>query len=262
MSATSISVITVCRNAEKAIQDAADSVLAALGAGDEWVLQDGASTDGTLEFLRSLQYPGVRLESQPDNGIYDAMNRAVRRASGDFILFIGADDRLCIRLDDMRGRLSRPRTLYYGDVWRITSQDRYAGAFDGRKLSRTNICQQAIFYPACVFAKHAFDCRYPHQADWVFNMACFADPSIEFEYIPEIVAEYGQGGLSSMRMDTAFQRDYRRLLRRYFTLRQCWRPAVLSLLSDFYRALPGVPAPNQKPARRYPLKSECADTYE
>ena len=249
MNAPAISVVTVCRNPGQDLPAPAASVRAALGAGDEWVVQDGASTDGTAEFLRGLADARVRSESRPDGGIYDAMNRAAARAQGDFLLFLGADDRLRIRLDEARGFLQDARTVYYGDVWRTATGDRYAGAFDGAKLARTNICQQAIFYPRAAFAGRAFDVRYPQQADWVFNMDCFADSALKFEYVPLLVADYAQGGASSLRMDEAFQRDYRRLLKKYFPFRQRWRPALASALAEFYRALPGVPAPRQTPAR-------------
>ena len=249
MSTPSISVVTVCRNSGKELPEAAASVVAALGEADEWVVQDGASTDGSAEFLRGLGDPRVRLESRPDGGIYDAMNRATSRASGDFLLFLGADDRLRIRLDEARGFLKDARAVYYGDVWRVATGDRYAGAFDGAKLARTNICQQAIFYPRAAFAGRTFDARYPQQADWVFNMECFADASLRFEHVPLLVADYAQGGASSTRMDEAFQRDYRRLLKKYFPFRQRWRPALASALSGLYRALPGVPPPRQTPAR-------------
>lgn len=249
MNAPAISVVTVCRNPGRELPEAAAAVIAALGAQDEWVVQDGASTDGTADFLRGLADARVRGESRPDAGIYDAMNRAAARAQGDFLLFLGADDRLRIRLDEVRGFLKDARTVVYGDVRRTATGDRYAGAFDGAKLARTNLCQQAVFYPRAAFAGRSFDLRYPQQADWVFNMDCFADPTLKFEYVPLLVADYAQGGASSLRMDEAFQRDYRRLLKKYFPFRQRWRPALLSALADAYRALPGVPAPRQTPAR-------------
>ena len=249
MSEVRISLVTVCRNSMKEWPLLAKSVLPLLGRGDEWVVQDGASTDGSAEYIRALADSRVKGESRPDGGIYSAMTRAVERASGDFIYFLGADDRLRLHLDEARGVLASPRTVYYGDVWRTQSRDRYAGAFDGAKLARTNICQQAIFYPKAAFDGRRFDERYAQQADWVFNMDCFADSSLKFEHLDLLVADYAQGGASSLRMDEAFQRDYRKLLRKYFSFRQRWKPSLLSALSDIYRALPGVPPPRQTPAR-------------
>ena len=244
-----ISLVTVCRNSMKEWPSLSASVLSALGTCDEWVVQDGASTDGSAGYVLGLKDSRVRGESRPDAGIYDAMNRAVERADGDFLLFLGVDDRLRIHLDEAREWLKDSCTIYYGDVWRTTTQDRYAGAFDGSKLARTNICQQSIFYPKTVFKDRRFDERYSQQADWVFNMECFADSSLQFEYIDLLVADYAQGGASSLRMDAAFQRDYRRLLKKFFSFRQRWKPSFLSALSEVYRALPGIPSPRQTSAR-------------
>lgn len=249
MSEVRISLVTVCRNSMKEWPSLVASVLPLLGRYDEWVVQDGASTDGSAEYIHALTDSRLKGESRPDGGIYSAMNRAVERASGEFILFLGADDRLRLHLDVARGFLASSRTVYYGDVWRTVSQDRYAGEFDGAKLARTNICQQAILYPKAAFARRRFDERYAQQADWVFNMDCFADPSLKFVHLDLLVADYAQGGASSLRMDEAFQRDYRKLLKKYFSFRQRWKPSFRSALSGLYRALPGVPPPCQTPAR-------------
>jgi len=227
----------------------ADNVLEALGAKDEWVVQDGASEDGTVECIEDLHDERIRTESRPDAGIYDAMNRAVVRASGDYILFLGADDRLRIRMDEVRPVLRDGQTVYYGDVWRNESRDRYAGPFDGAKLARINICQQAIFYPRAAFDRRRFNTRYSKQADWVFNMECFSDHTLKFEYIPLLIADYGQKGASSIGFDEAFQRDYPALLKKYFTFKQNWKPLLFSRLSAVYRSLPAISAARQKPAR-------------
>ena len=249
ISAPTISVVTVCLNSRAEIESLTASVLPALGEKDEWVIQDGGSSDGTVEFVNELGDRRVKLVSHSDTGIYDAMNKAAMRSSGDYLVFLGSDDKLRIKLDDVRTYLVCPQAVYYGDVWRTISRDRYAGEFNAKKLARTNICQQAIFYPKAVFEGRRFDEKYAQQADWVFNMDCFADSSLKFEHLDILVADYAQGGASSLRMDEAFQRDYRKLLRKYFSFRQRWKPSLLSALSYIYRALPGVSSPQQTPAR-------------
>lgn len=244
-----ISILTVSRNSQVELAAAATRVLPALGAHDEWVIQDGASSDATAQMVEGWGEARVQFESQPDAGIYDALNRAVERSTGDFLLVLGADDRLRIRLDEVRSYLQSAHTVYYGDVWRTISQDRYAGEFDAAKLARTNICQQAIWYPRAAFDGRRFEPKYRLQADWVFNMACFADPALEFCHLPIVVADYSQDGVSSQHMDTVFQQEYRKVLRTYFAFRHRWHPILWSYVSDFYRRLPGVPKSQQTPAR-------------
>ena len=86
------SIVTVCRNAERSIARTVDSVLAQADFGGtvEHLIIDGASTDGTLQVLAA--YPHLRVVSEPDAGVYDAMNKGVRLASGTYIAMLNADD--------------------------------------------------------------------------------------------------------------------------------------------------------------------------
>jgi glycosyltransferase involved in cell wall biosynthesis len=86
------SLITSSRNAEKFIERLAVSVLSQTYPDFEWLVQDGASTDRTLALLEKYPDRRIRIESRPDSGIYEAWNRAVARATGDWGLFLGADD--------------------------------------------------------------------------------------------------------------------------------------------------------------------------
>jgi len=90
-----ISVITVCYNAEKTIADTIRSVRAQDYADYEHVIVDGASTDGTLDVVERLRHDRLKVISEPDRGLYDAMNRGVALAEGDLIGFLNSDDFFC-----------------------------------------------------------------------------------------------------------------------------------------------------------------------
>lgn len=213
-----ISVVTVTRNSAAHLSGCLDSVAAQAGADFEHWVVDGASTDGTVNLLRERNDPRLHWISEPDSGIYDAMNKAVRLAQGQWMLFLGADDRLRPGvLREVATRLRRPDTVYYGNVWKTGRGKRDAGRFSRVRLALRNICQQGMFYPQSVFDAHAFDLRYAIQADWVLNMACWNDARFRFEYMPILVADYNdESGVSSVRRDLAIERDYVPLLRRYF----------------------------------------------
>lgn len=91
---TKISVLTVCRNAEADIRATLESVARQTYPNIEHIVIDGASTDGTLAALREYESNIACLVSEPDRGIYDAMNKALNRATGDFVCFINAGDTL------------------------------------------------------------------------------------------------------------------------------------------------------------------------
>ncbi len=88
-----ISVITATFNAEKHLMGLIDSLQTQTDKDFEWVVVDGGSTDKTLEIIRSVEGINVVLISEPDFGIYDALNKGVKKSSGDFYVAIGADDR-------------------------------------------------------------------------------------------------------------------------------------------------------------------------
>ncbi len=87
-----VSVITVCRDARAGLLRTRESVLAQTCRDFEWIIVDGASADGTRELLGQLDAPWVRWVSEPDAGIYDAMNKGLRMARGGRVWFLNAGD--------------------------------------------------------------------------------------------------------------------------------------------------------------------------
>lgn len=223
-----ITVITVVKNGAATLEQALRSVLAQTYQPLEYVVFDGVSEDGTLDLLRRYDDRIAYWCSQADDGIYDAMNRAVALARGDWLLFLGADDQLRPGFSAAAAQCREPDTLYYGDVFMPQRGRRYDGPFTAAKLARRNICQQAIFYPRAVFAHDRFDTRYPVLADWVLNMHCQHDARFRFQYLPEVIAEFNdRTGVSALRVDDAFLRDYLGLLRANFSAPvYWWRRAV------------------------------------
>ncbi len=186
----------------------------------EILVQDGASTDETRGFLESQR--DVLWQSERDGGIYDAMNRAIARSSGRFLMFLGAGDMLEPNvLGEVAACVSGEAGLHfvYGQV-RLSDGALYDGAFSPSKLRTKNICQQAIFYERTLFERLGkFDLRYPLLSDWEWNFRCFGDANIKKQFLPLTVARYEGGGRSRAR-DEAFLRDRLTLIRRHLGARQ------------------------------------------
>lgn len=89
-----LSIITVCRNAANTILPTLESVRSQTYADLEHVIVDGASTDETLHLCQEVGHKSMVIVSEPDKGIYDAMNKGIRRATGDYMLFLNAGDSL------------------------------------------------------------------------------------------------------------------------------------------------------------------------
>jgi glycosyltransferase involved in cell wall biosynthesis len=220
-----LSVITPTFNSGPKIAATVASVLSQRKGLYEFLVIDGGSTDGTMARLRA-QGPALRCLSEPDDGIYDAMNKGIRLTSGMYLYFLGAGDRLLpgvleavaaeIRKLPGQGQTSRP-TLLYGNVdWSSYSRP-YDGRFNRFKLLRRNICHQAIFYQRSVFERLGFyNTKYRSVADWEFNIRCFNDRGIRKHYMPLRIADYEGGGKSHTIPDSAFQADFPRIIRQHY----------------------------------------------
>ena len=115
---TRFSIVTVTRENLAGLKATWDSVCGQTGADFEWVVIDGASKDGSADWLAGLDRTSVRYVSAPDGGIYDAMNKGVAMAGGEYLLFLNAGDKLASPtvLRDVRERLGDRRPdILYGD---------------------------------------------------------------------------------------------------------------------------------------------------
>lgn len=89
----SLSVITACFNSEKTIEGCIRSRIRCVGSSVDHVIQDGQSEDETLKVIESIADTAIEVESAKDRGIYDALNKAIERAKGEWIVFLHSDDR-------------------------------------------------------------------------------------------------------------------------------------------------------------------------
>ncbi len=209
-----LTVITPVFNGDKGLESTIRSVLEQSHGNVEFVVVDGGSTDGTIDILRKYEGSIDYWVSESDTGIYDAMNKGIRLARGQWLLFLGSDDTLCESLEEVARYLDNERTIYYGDVYMTGSKRIYDGAFGAWKLSRRNICQQAIFYPRSLFEYRLFDLSYPLLSDWEFNLRSYSDPHFRFQHIAVTVANYDDvNGKSSVGVDEQFVMDQGRIIR-------------------------------------------------
>lgn len=190
-----ISVITVCFNAVSTIEKTICSVLNQSWSDLEYIIIDGGSKDGTVDILKKYS-SRLSYISEPDKGIYDAMNKGVKKSSGDYVLFLGADDLLFDNevLSIIANKLLCPDCIYYGDVVFLPSFQTYCGKFNTFKLIRKNICHQAILYPAHILKREPYDLKYKSFADWELNIRLWN--RYNFIYLYNTISYFTLGGLS------------------------------------------------------------------
>jgi putative colanic acid biosynthesis glycosyltransferase len=169
----------------------------------EWIVVDGASTDETVRFLRKVS-PMPNWTSTPDGGIYDAMNRAIERASGDYLLFLNAGDRLAHpevlcrlhhELDEHPNRsvrLGRYELQTSKGGRHLLRYSRSAGyMWHGLPTSH-----QAILYPVEVFEDVRYDPSYAICGDYALTASIWRR-GYPFTNVPVTIASFTRDGVSS-----------------------------------------------------------------
>jgi len=208
-----VSVICVTRNAAATLPALLTSVSEQKNNDVEFIVIDGASTDGTVDILGEHEHLIDFWISRPDDGIYHAMNDALKYVKGRWVLFLGADDLLLEGFSQMLELLRDPQTIYYGNL--LFYGKEFFKIYDDYYLTKLNFCQQAVFYPVTVFTKYRFDLKYRVYADYHLNLRCWHDPEFSFTHADHMIAYFSDGGFSSFEKDLVFERDRDSLFKQY-----------------------------------------------
>lgn len=215
---TLISVITVSYNAVETIEKTILSVINQIYANVEYIIIDGGSTDGTVDVINKYSERIFYWISESDKGIYDAMNKGVAKANGDYLFFLGADDALYSKFTfwKVSQYFKQKNIIYYGKVLLVPSRKIYGEKMNLRKICLKNINHQAIFYPRKVFEKYNYNTLYKVYADYHLNLLCFSDEIFSFTYLDCIVSEFNEQGYSSNVVDVEFNKVFFSLIRKRF----------------------------------------------
>lgn len=214
-----ISVIVPCLNAGATIANCINSILMQEYSNFEIIVVDGLSNDETINIVNRLISDGDhKIIAEKDNGIYDAINKGIDMASGDYLIVLGSDDVFYDNKVLNRVFLSdfKYADLIYGNVIFKSTNVIYDGKFNIIKLMTKNICHQSIFYHKSVYEKLGkYDTKYKALADVLFNIRCFESGDITIRYIDEIISIYNDKGYSSMHSDTAYWENLTENLKKY-----------------------------------------------
>lgn len=255
-------VVTITYNAEAVLQRTLDSVLRQTYEGVEHLIIDGASTDGTLQLLEAYKAENdninhetlnikpshkVIILSEPDHGIYDAMNKGLSQASGDYIVYMNAGD--CFPKDDTleqivhRCRLTESPSdelpgVLYGNTDIIDGEGRYLHPRRLQPPARLTwrsfrhgmlVCHQA-FYARCDIAKNLqYDTRYKYSADvdWCIRVMRETERmGLTLCNINMVVANYTEEGETTRHHRESLRERYRVMASHYGQvstfLMHCW----------------------------------------
>lgn len=213
-----ISIVTVAYNSAATLVDTLRSVATQTHADIEHILIDGASTDATLSLARQHGVHLSHVVSEPDAGIYEAMNKGLALATGDFVGFLNADDVYTDRHVVSRlNRAASPSNVdaVYGDLVYV---DRHApdrvvrywrsGCFSRRSLSFGWMPPHPTLYlrRSRVAEIGGFDTRLGISADYDFMLRYLSVPGLSVAYVPEVLVNMRLGGASNRSFSALVQK--------------------------------------------------------
>ena len=210
------SIIVPTYNSANTIAKAIYSVLMQRDVSLEILIIDSLSSDDTIPILKSFDDDRIKIISEKDNGIYDAMNKGIKHAAGKWLYFLGSDDELYNEFvlpkilqfsRESQAEFVYGNVLIKGHVLWAKNKQVYDGIFDIKKLLTKNICHQSIFYKTSLIKIHhiQFNNQYPVCADWDFNLKCWSIN--KFSYTDSIIAIFNGGGSSSNFTNDNFSND-------------------------------------------------------
>ena len=177
------SVITVTYNAEAVLEETIQSVITQTYHHVEYIIVDGASTDGTLSIAERYKERIARIVSEPDKGLYDAMNKGIRLATGDYLCFLNAGD--SFHEDDTLQQMARTLTgdelpdVLYGETALVDREGHFVRM---RRLSTPEtltwrsfkqgmlVCHQAFFAKASLVEPYDLRYRFSADFDWCIRV--------------------------------------------------------------------------------------------
>lgn len=207
--ALKVTVITVCFNSAATLGAALSSVADQSWANVEHVVIDGASTDGTLAVIERFRPHLAHVLSEPDKGIYDAMNKGLALASGDIVCFLNADDLYAHRnvLADVATAMhAQALDALFGDVvfFRPEAPENIVRRYRSHRFHPGKIgwgwmpAHPAMFVRRHVFQRvGGFQTDYRIAGDFEFVARIFSKHCVKYRCLPEVLVRMSIGGVST-----------------------------------------------------------------
>ena len=226
-----ISVITICHNSEKHLEHTIKSVLSQTHHDIEYIIVDGNSTDTTTNIIRSFGSGISKWISEPDNGLYDALNKGLALATGDVVGFLHSDDFFADSevLSKVAGLFEKEVTdSVYGDI-QYVDQDDIRKLLTNRRYGKCRLWKfwlgwapphPTFYVKREYYTKYgAFDTSFDIAADYDCILRFLVQHMIRASYIPEVLVRMRVGGVSNRTMKNVrkkWREDYRAMKKNGF----------------------------------------------
>lgn len=195
-----VSVVTVTYNAEQYLEQTIKSVLEQDYQNIEYIIIDGGSSDKTVELIKKYEEFLAHWVSEPDSGIYDAMNKGITVASGEWINFMNAGDSFVLNstISDVINEIEPKTDFIAGDIFYITKENKkeYRSYKEIYYPLNNMFCyHQTLFTKTIIMKKIPFSLEFSIAADYNFLLKCFFE-NYNFQFVNFPIANFLGGGIS------------------------------------------------------------------
>jgi putative colanic acid biosynthesis glycosyltransferase len=180
MASNLVSIIIPLHNSKATVGRAIESVLNQTYAHRELIIIDGASTDGSMDIVKSYNGRLAYKISEPDSGVYEAINKGLAQCKGEWIYILGADDYLAAHdvLEKVFSNLPNACKIIFGNVKNEDAKNRFVtslheNTFDSRLVYKNTLHQQGVFYHNSIFAQFKFDQTLKVLADYDLHLKLY-----------------------------------------------------------------------------------------
>lgn len=230
-----LSVITIVYNNVQHIERTMLSVINQTYADIEYIVVDGASTDGTVDIIKKYEHRIARWISEKDTGIYNAMNKGLAMATGDYVLFMNSGDEIYAPDTVEQVFASAPNAdIYYGETEMIDEN----GQSSGRRRHRTpetfsyksfrfgmSVSHQAIYVRRTIAGSYNEVYQLSADIDWVLNAVKKAGLIVNTQ---QYVARYLVGGMSKKKHRQSLEERFKIFSRHYGLLPNLFNHLVIA----------------------------------
>lgn len=201
-----LSIVIPTFNSSDVLGRALNSIITQTFTDWEVLIMDGVSTDNTIKIAQSYKDNRIHIYSEPDKGIYEAMNKGIKKANGEWLYFLGSDDWLLNKnvLQQVFYSEIDGYDVIYGNVEAPQLWPQHSGEWSLETLDY-NRCHQGIFYRKTIFRRLGYyNLEYPVLADYDLNLKWFFSSKIKKKYISITIAHYSMDGYNTCHKDSMF----------------------------------------------------------
>lgn len=217
-----LSIITINYNNLDGLKRTVESVINQSWNEFEYIIIDGGSTDGSAQYIRENQEHFQYWVSETDKGIYNAMNKGIKVANGEYLLFLNSGDWLIRPLVHIKPFLTKDNVYYFKPTFDSGGNELNVGDYP-KVLTKHFLLFRSLNHQNIVYPKkhiELYNEGYMYISDWILNVRLFLFKGVRFERVPRFLSAYDMYGVSSSLSDTGNQanEEKSKYLMKYFPI--------------------------------------------